>query len=263
MRALVALMALLHCTFSYAQNQDLDTIYLKDNSFYVGFVTHIAMSDTVSILSPIGNNFTIPLSDVKGIHISKPKNTRRKFPVPIALVDTLKIMQRYQGFLFQTMLSTQYLALTAHFTFGYKFKRYLHLGILMGFETTLKPTAYLNRVPEEAKNETSTTYFPIALHIGGDLSSSQFTPYYQLRIGAALNVSTKTTDDYNGSALDIGVALGFKAYSLRRNYFKFGISSSIKQYNIQYPQGELNRPTKWKNAQATALFLGIYIGFGI
>jgi opacity protein-like surface antigen len=263
MRAFVALVVMLHCSFSYAQNQDLDTVYLKDNSFYIGFVTQIAVSDTVSILSPIGSTYAIPFSDVKRIHISKPKNTRRKFPVRIALVDTLKIVQRYRGFLFQTMISTQFSALAANFTFGYKFNRNFHLGILMGFETTLTPTTYLNRVPNEAKSENSTTYWPLALHIGGDLSPKQFTPYYQIRIGAAFNVSPKTSDDYNGSALDIGVAFGFKAYSLSRKYFTFGISSSIKQYSIQYSYYEKNQPTKWQNTPATALFFGMYVGFGI
>jgi hypothetical protein len=246
-----------------AQSAFKDTIYLKDKSYYFGFITEINMRDSIRILSPTGNNFAIAMGDIERVHLNKPSDSRRRWPLPPAYVDTFLVSKRYMGYLWQATVSTYYLSAAIHMTFGYKFNPHLHLGILTGFELMSKPTAFLNRIPEKALHDDVTMYWPLALHIGGDFSTKHITPYYQVRIGAAIATNTRSSSNFNDSALDIGANFGIKTYSLGRKYFTFGATACVKHYTIKYVSGKVNEHLKWQNTPATALFFGMYVGFGI
>jgi hypothetical protein len=203
------------------------------------------------------------VGDIERVHLHKQKVSRRHRPKQPEWIDTLAIAKRHKGFLWQTSFPTHYLGAAMHMTFGYKFNPHFHLGFLTGLEAMVKPVVYFNQMPEDASGTDATVYLPLALHIGGDVNTNHFTPYYQFRLGADINIKPEAFSIQNGHALDIGATFGFKAYSPRRKYFTLGLSTNVKHYSVSYKTYIPDKGYIRQNTPATALFLGIYIGFGI
>jgi len=235
----------------HAQNLTEDVVYLKDGSIYRGIIVEQVPNVSLKVQIVGGSIIAIQLIDVDKIAKEAPQSlveqVSKEKPQRAERIKT-PFEPRKKGYFFQGQLLTEALQGGMRFVNGYKFGRFGHLGIGVGFDAL--GGSVLNR----AVNGLNTfslqgVYLPLYIYYAGDILPTRITPFYVVEAGYAhpLNYNNVTL----GGAGDVGfgdggsyqidgggvmgtVGLGVRFNTRRRINFSLLLNLGVK--NVQYSE---------------------------
>lgn len=275
MRALRGILTLLSVAagmIAKGQNLPPDTVWLKDGSYYAGWVMELVPGAHVHVRMPNSNNHVVPLSDVARIR-QHPELAYRYTPrdamrqTEQARRDTMHYRYRPSGVFHIISFTTGYKQVRLQTVHGYKFNNWAQFGGTIGLSLDFE-ALYYSSVRFEKSRHSTYVNMPVGIYLHGDLLKSQITPYYSLGIGGALNLSEgSAAEKIAALAFNSDIGFGVRFHSRGRPNFNIGIHADIKNAQMRFEWYGYNHATQrtedhMVSERSTLLFLGLRIGVG-
>lgn len=273
-----------------AQQQLEDVIYLKDGSIYRGVIIEEVPGQNRKIQIMGGSVVSVQEGDIEKVAKEEPYTLApegraprepRQAREPRAPREKLPFVPRTRGYFFQGQLLIENLQGGLRVVNGYRFGRFGHLGIGVGFDLT--GGSPLNTVVNGVDYTSfGSVYLPLYLYYAGDILSKKVTPFYQLEAGYALPLF-KTEDYlnyeedyyYSGSYTSLrsggamgALGLGVRFNTSRRINFSLLLNVNFKmvQYQEYYSTYDESSGIYYTQSSAlkygTMLFPGLRFGIG-
>jgi len=278
---------------SFAQQQLEDVIYLKDGSIYRGVIIEEVPGQNRKIRIMGGSVVSVQEADIQKVAKEEPYSLAPEGKAPRspreprqtrearAPREKVPFAPRTRGYFFQGQLLIENLQGGLRVVNGYRFGRFGHLGIGVGFDLT--GGSPLNSVVNGVDYFSfSSVYLPLYLYYAGDILPKKITPFYQLEAGYALPLF-KSEDyvnyeyDYyyggtytslrSGGAMG-ALGLGVRFNTSRRINFSLLLNVNFKmvQYQEYYSTYDENSGIYYTQSSglkhATMLFPGLRFGIG-
>jgi len=249
----VVLFVLISVTVN-AQNQTEDVVYLKDGSIYRGVIVEQVPNVSLKVQIMGGSIVAVQMEQVSKITKEEPFSSSEYTLKPT--INTEKPVRektpfeiRKKGYFFQGQLLIEALQGGMRFVNGYKFGRFGHLGIGVGFDA-FGGSVFNQPINGLNPNDMAGVYLPLYVYYAGDILTKRITPFYMVEAGYAHPIQANN-GPFGGGMEDVGfgggssyeidgggamgtLGLGVRFNTKRRVNFSLLLNVGVK--NVQYSE---------------------------
>ena len=288
MKKLILLVAILLPFGLCAQQQLEDVVYLKDGSIYRGVIIEQVPNESLKIQIMGGSIIAVPMTNVSKMTKEVPFNDLvTTAPVSVgqpAERVKLPFSPRLKGYFFQSQLLLEAGQLGLRVVNGYKFGRFGHVGIGVGFDGVVG-SPFNNLINDLSTSSLSGLYLPLYVYHAGDILKTKITPFYAVEAGYAFigpnsfgmpayDVYEDNGFGYSYSATQLvsGGAMGSVGVGVRfntRRRINFSLLMNLNFKNVTYEENyylydDVNGyyDSYGTRSNATLLMMGLRFGIG-
>lgn len=231
----------------YVNAQQLeDVVHLTNGSIYRGVIIEQVPNESLKIQIMGGSIIAVTMKEVvkltkesqyraSGVQLAakEPKAPREKVPFEI----------RKKGYFFQGQIMIESMQGGLRIINGYKFGRFGHLGIGVGFDGVggSPANSALNGL---SNSDLSGVYLPLYVYYAGDILKTRITPFYAIEAGytqplSSIGFGGLKEDGYSSTSVDRGGAMGGVGIGVRfntRRKINFSLLMNVNFKNVQYSQ---------------------------
>ena len=251
-----------------AQSQNLvslETVYMKDGMVFTGVIEELITDSIVTIRTNSNVAYVLKMKDVERI-VKEFGEAKRPYvdrsPPPRPVRDTVKYVytHRPKGYFFQGQLITEYQQFGMTMIHGHKFNRFAHLGLGVGFNLFFEPLIVIPDSLTKKRSKATAVHLPFFVHLGGDIMTTQTTPYYALELGYAVIANANAAERNGRSAIYASLGFGIRMYSTRKFHTSFGVYANLKNHDLTYSETYRIPSGQWITEQKTGNTTNITVG---